>query len=174
MSEENRYAKRANEIKVVFRKRLFRVLRVLLILMIVMMLIGGVRYYYLNFTKNELFSQTTSQGYEIVIYEKGHPTLFLSNHHKIVIELDGEEILACTLLTDYEHSKEPLYPKQEIVCTKDTEQEYAVQFRKNSDYLSVRFSSDFSKVIDIRAYEIKIRDDLEVIRSTELDFVLFG
>ena len=57
------------------------------------------RDYYLNYEINELYSHTTSQGYNIVIYEKGHPGLLLSNHHRIVIEVDGEEMMWATLLS---------------------------------------------------------------------------
>ncbi len=170
MSEENRYSKKAKEVTSVFRSVMFWVLISFLISALIMVPIVGVRYYYLNYTKNELYTHTTSQGYNIVIYEKGHPGLLLSNHHRIVIEVDGEELLECTLLTDYEHRKDELYPKHDIVCAKDTENEYVIQFEKDSISRYVCFSADFSQVIGICAYEIDIIGDLEVIECDELDW----
>ena len=125
------------------------------------------REFYLNHEVTELYSHTTSQGYEIVISEKGHPNIWLSSHHVIVVEVNGEELVKCTVLTDYDHRNQKLYPKDKITCTKDTDKEYSIQFPINC---CICFSADFEQVIYICAYEIDITGNLEVFECVELDW----
>lgn len=131
------------------------------------------RDYYLNYEINELYSHTTSQGYEVVVYEIGHPTSFWTSRHRIGISVDGVELITCTLVSDYGH-KESLFSKQDIACTKDTDEEYVLNLdaKQTTEYRFVRFSADFKQVIDVCAYEININSDLEVIECHEAD--LFG
>lgn len=165
MNEQNVYF---DKLRSFFRTFKFWLFISFLVFALLIFLMTQIRCRGVNDTINELYTHITDQGHEIVIYEIGHSSFLQSNRHKIAIEVDGEELLNCRLLAQHPYTYDPLYPSQEIVCTKDTDDEYAIRFKKDSDYLSARFSADFKQLIYVSAYEVEIADDLEIVECQNL------
>ena len=141
-------------------KKLFTKTLLVLGVIILIAQYGIACYIYLdNFHMVKMFSDITSEGHEISVYQQGQQRLF-SGCYVFYIYVYGEKILnlykppSCTML---ELSQtQPYYSKSDIACTEDNAENYEIIFCKRCDTPNLIFSSDFSSIKYIRSYSYKI------------------
>jgi hypothetical protein len=114
-----------------------------------------------------LYTDTTHNGYEIKIIERGW--CVLDNRHRCVLFVNGEEYLNFTIYDPYDTR---IFPEGEIICEKDDASSYRLIFC--SDYshpMELCFDADFSKVTRARCYYLEaVAEGLVVEQKTILDW----
>lgn len=107
--------------------------------------------YYVNKKITVLYSDETTNGHSIRIYERGRN--LLQSYHYLTLEIDGKESLRFVMM-----SEEQIYPKEHITCARDDATHYELNFNEPNIDIFL-FDSDFKKIYLIQCWNLEIIDN---------------